>query len=91
MITDEFLKNVHAATNGRELSKDELQCAYLLGYIHTLLEDDFNHPESWKADNELVAYVATKLIESTAKIFDDIAAAQDEDIRRATKGNPLNG
>jgi hypothetical protein len=90
-ISADLLKNIHEATNGRALTKEELQVAYLAGFVHTCLDEDFNDPTTWKADPELVSHVAVKLAEATAQIFQEIFDKQIEEIRNLTKNMPLNG
>jgi hypothetical protein len=90
-ISTELLENIHEATNNRPLTKEELQVAYLAGFIHTCLDEDFNDPSTWKADSDLVGYVAVRLTEATAQIFQEISAKQTEVIRQLTQNRPLNG
>lgn len=91
-ITKDFLlKNVNEATNGRPLTKEEKQCAYLIGYIRTCLGEDFNDPSTFKAGSDLLGEFATRLVGETINILNEMDAKQDEEIRKATKGAPLNG
>jgi hypothetical protein len=90
-ISTELLRNIHEVTNNRPLTKEELQVAYLAGFIHTCFDEDFKDPSTWKADSELVGYVAVRLTEATAQIFQEISDKQTEVIRQLIKDKPLNG
>jgi hypothetical protein len=91
-ITQDFLlKNTREAIGGRSLTKEERQCAYLIGYIRTCLGEDFNDPSSFKAGGDLVLEIAARLAGETVKVLEEIGARQDEEIRQATKGALLNG
>jgi hypothetical protein len=76
--SEDLLKNIHEAVNGRELTHEETLTAYLAGFVHTCFDEDFNDPSTWKADSELISYVAIKLSEATAQIFQEIADKQSE-------------
>ena len=90
-MKEDLLRNIHDATNGRALTKEETLTAYLAGFVHTCFDEDFNDPSTWKAEAELISYVAIKLSEATAQIFQEISDKQDEVIRQLIKDKPLNG
>jgi hypothetical protein len=90
-ISTKLLTNIHEATNNRPLTKDELQCAYLIAFVRTCFGEDFNNPPTWQAESEVVGYIAVKLAEAATQIFQEVADKQAEGILKLTKNLPLNG
>jgi hypothetical protein len=91
-INKEFLlTGVYKALGDQKLTKDELQYAYLVGYLRTVFGENYNDYTTFKVDANVVAYIASRLTAETVNIIKEVEAMQDEHIRETMKGRALNG